>query len=300
MSTEAIALRTENEKGAEPVLANFLIENGRLPYITDEFKPWDYRGWITAYVQLCEAHPAIAPRYDYAMRTIEAGRLLDEPIPQVEFIGEGSAEAKDGMKMLEGMVKIAEYRSGFSQGFEEILKWLGFGLGVTDERTGMAEKEQEDLYRLFDVSKWLLAPTDYLGQFMAERSYGKAAAFFPTPMTICTMMTRMTFAEGVDHRAKTTMDPCVGTGRFLLAASNYSLRLYGMDIMWAAVLATKINLALYAPWFLIPESLFPAGTEAEGNTPLLSEDAPDLSDLPQDEGKTGPKVFISKERLWKK
>ena len=302
MTADAIAICTDAQANGGPSLSNFLLEHGRLPFVTDEIKPWKYSGWITAYVQLCEDRPGIAPRYQYALRTIAAGRLLDEPIPQIDFVGEGSAEAGQGMKMLEQMVKIAEYRSGFSRGFEEILKWLGFGLGVTDEQTAMDDREQEELYRLFDASKWLLAPTDYLGQFMAERSYGKAAAFFPTPMHLCTAMTAMTFGhavkDGKDTRHLTTHDPCVGTGRFLLAASNYTLRLSGMDIMWAAVLATKINLALYAPWYLIPESVFPEAVESDQLPAVLSDTGPSASFQEKNAVQSVRQVSFSRERLW--
>ena len=47
----------------------------------------------------------------------------------------------------------------------------------------------------------------------------------------------------------------------LLAGSNYSMRLFGMDIDYLCVLITKINLALYAPWFYIPDSFFPPREE---------------------------------------
>ena len=64
------------------------------------------------------------------------------------------------------------------------------------------------------------------GYLVSRLPYG----FYPTPHQICEFMTRMTFGEGVDHRKETVLDPCVGTGRFLLHAGNHSLRLYGMDI----------------------------------------------------------------------
>ncbi|MBK8277245.1 MAG: hypothetical protein IPK92_15865 [Nitrospira sp.] len=48
------------------------------------------------------------------------------------------------------------------------------------------------------------------------------------------------------------MDPCCGTGRMLLHASNISLRLYGMDIDPLVTLIAKINGALYVPWLAYP------------------------------------------------
>jgi hypothetical protein len=55
-----------------------------------------------------------------------------------------------------------------------------------------------------------------------------------------------------DAREKPVCDPCVGTGRMLLAASNYSYRLYGCDIDGTVIKATLINGYLYAPWLVKP------------------------------------------------
>jgi tRNA G10 N-methylase Trm11 len=64
-------------------------------------------------------------------------------------------------------------------------------------------------------------------------------------------MTRM-LMEGEDCRTKTVCDPAVGTGRFLLTASNYSLRLYGQDIDPTVCMATLVNGYLLAPWLVRP------------------------------------------------
>ncbi|MBD1995249.1 SAM-dependent DNA methyltransferase [Leptolyngbya sp. FACHB-541] len=47
-------------------------------------------------------------------------------------------------------------------------------------------------------------------------------------------------------------DPCLGTGRLLLTASNYSLRLYGQDINDTVIKAALVNGYLYAPWLVKP------------------------------------------------
>lgn len=204
--------------------------------------------------------------------------------------------------MLTDMVKIAEYRSGYARGLEDVVRWLGFGLGASDEKPEISDEDQEQLYRLFDVSKWLLAPTDYIGQYMAEGSYGRAASFFPTPMHLCTAITAITFGHRKDEdcRQLTTNDPCVGTGRFLLAASNYSLRLSGIDIMWMAVAVTKINLMIFAPWHLIPESFFHEPAP-------IGEMPPDLSRMGAISHVSGEKDaevvrerVLNTERLWRK
>jgi hypothetical protein len=80
--------------------------------------------------------------------------------------------------------------------------------------------------------------------------------FFPTPHPVVELMVRMTMhdaqAEGRDPRTLTVCDPCVGSGRTLLHASNFSLALFGQDIDPLAVATCKINGVLYAPWLAFP------------------------------------------------
>jgi hypothetical protein len=66
------------------------------------------------------------------------------------------------------------------------------------------------------------------------------------------LMTRMTFDDGADHRMQTVNEPCIGTGRMLMFASNYSLRLSGQDVNATCVKASMVNLFLYAPWAVRP------------------------------------------------
>lgn len=255
--TSKAAIHLDTEPNGPPLLSAFVNEYGRLPRIGDDHDPWTYRGWLLPYLAMCEADPRVSPRYSYVTRTLEAGRLLDEPIPQCRFVSEHASEAKEGMKMLEKVTDIAMRGSGYSRGIESVCEWLGFATGVSDKPSTIAAKDQEQMYRTFDAGKWLIAPTDYIGEYMAQAGIGKAGAFFPTPMTICTMMAQMTYTEG-QQPSRQAMDCAVGTGRTLLAASNYSLRLFGQDINYLCVLACKINFAFFAPWHHIPGSFFPA------------------------------------------
>lgn len=69
-------------------------------------------------------------------------------------------------------------------------------------------------------------------------------------------MTEMLFADafkdGEDLKSKKVCDPCAGTGRMLMYASNHSLFLYGADIDSVCVMATKVNGFLYMPWMVRP------------------------------------------------
>src|SRR4051794_28746605 len=67
-------------------LMAFVKDHGRLPRLGDDPAPWRYRGWLLWYVvELHALIPAVADRWGYHLRTLDTGKLLDEPIPQVAF-----------------------------------------------------------------------------------------------------------------------------------------------------------------------------------------------------------------------
>jgi hypothetical protein len=85
------------------------------------------------------------------------------------------------------------------------------------------------LYQYFNLA-WLMAyPWNYFGAILAENRHGQHLGFYPTPMCVVNMMARMTFGDPEkyknqpDNRLRSVNEPCVGTGRMLLYASNYSL-----------------------------------------------------------------------------
>lgn len=271
MTEQGTATTNAEIESGHPLLAKFIEKEGRLPFVTDEVKPWEYRGWLLPYRMMCESHPDVAPRYAYVIATIENGKLLDEPPPRIDFLGEFDPAVKPGMKQISDMMKILEYRSMTWDAFRDLCAWLGWALGVTSEPARLGPGVNEELYRKFDLGPWLTHPTDYLGQFLAETRGGgwNPNAFYPTPVHVCEMMARMTQSDQ-DWRTAKARDPCVGTGRMLMVASNFCLRLFGQDIDPMVVLITKINMALYAPWHHIPESFFPADEPIEA-TPVTEK-----------------------------
>src|SRR5262249_50434974 len=96
--------------------------------------------------------------------------------------------------------------------------------------------------------------------------------FYPTPHNVVELMVRLTMnaskEAGGDARLRPTCDPCVGSGRMLLHASNLSLALSGQDIDPLAVVMCKLNGVLYAPWiaFPLPASLLGIPHEARPAT----------------------------------
>jgi hypothetical protein len=134
-------------------------------------------------------------------------------------------------------------------------------LSLSKEAPCLNEETNEKLYRQVNLQPLLETPYDYLGEYVAA---GKAngwnpTAFYPTPHSVVELMVQMTLteadAEGRDPRVRTVNDPCVGSGRMLLHASNHSFCLFGQDIDPLVIAICKINGALYAPWLSFP---FPA------------------------------------------
>jgi type I restriction-modification system DNA methylase subunit len=77
---------------------------------------------------------------------------------------------------------------------------------------------------------------DYLGDMYVEMqgrfSRGVKGQFL-TPPNVCEMMAKMTMGNGDKEGPVNVLDPCVGTGRMLIAASKYAppgSTYYGIDI----------------------------------------------------------------------
>lgn len=246
------------------LVCDFFNQHGRLPRLSDPGPPpWEYRGWLLAYVMLVMETGKVPDRWTYHLKTIERGQLLDEPIPRMEF-SDAHFGRGPGMKMLTKLEDIIESKHGSWSGFSMLVDWLAFGLATSSELPSLERGINEQLYAAMDVSVWLLAPSDYLGAYLAERraSGWNKSGFYPTPHSICEMMTLMTFGErpiddGRDPRTYSVCDPAVGSGRMLLHASNFSMNLYGMDIDPLVCKICRINGALFAPWiaFSLPASI---------------------------------------------
>lgn len=236
---------------------DFIELHGRLPRLGDIPSPWHYRGWLLPYViQLHRIIPAVADRWGYHLRTLEAGRLLDEPIPQIRF----TAPDNRVFSLLRDWSRLIGYDCGGWTDFRTLLDWLRWALALSKEEPRLTDSVNEKLYRGVDLGPMLQTPHDYLGDVVAQ---GKAkgwnpTAFYPTPHAIVECMVRMTMTDGTkdgrDPRTLKVFEPCVGSGRMLLHASNYSLCLSGQDIDPLAVSMCLINGALYAPWLAFPLS----------------------------------------------
>jgi hypothetical protein len=235
----------------------FMREHGRVPLIEDVKKPWQYRGWLLYYRLLAEVHPAVGRRWDYWCRTTTTGKLLEEPIPQISF---SAICDKQVMKDLDAWVHLVDrYSSGWAA-VDKLLDWFLWGFGYSDKEPQLPHELNESLYRQVNLGPMLFHPHDYLGEWiMMQKGRWNPNAFYPTPHSIVEFMVKITMTEEKrDRRNQKVIDPAVGSGRMLMHASNYSLRLYGIDIDPTLVKVTLVNGALYVPWILrpFPESFF--------------------------------------------
>jgi len=220
------------------------------PHLKRDIPP---HGWLLPV--LLDVESLTWGRWDHWMRTMEAGRLLDEPIPPIAFAPHQGLARKMHEKSLEAVTRHGGWQDWDSwRCFDYYLGWLLYGFG--DKRQPEPPPEPEEgaflrLYQVFCLEAMVAWPADHFGDMLAENRHGRGAGFFPTPHEICEIMVRMQVGGG-DNRAKSVCDPCVGTGRMLLHASNYSYRLYGQDINATVIKACLVNGYCFAPWLVRP------------------------------------------------
>ena len=260
-------------------LTAFVNRHHRLPKLSDIPPPWHYRGWLLPYViQLHAVIPAVADRWGYHLGTLDADKLLDEPIPQIVF---GPPDNKI-FSMLNDWSRLIGWDCGGWSDFRTLLDWLCWGLSLSKEQPRLSDEVNEKLYRQVNLVPLLETPHDYLGDHVAQHKANgwNPTGFYPTPHAVVECMVRMTMHDarddGRDPRTLSVCDPCVGSGRMLLHASNFSLNLYGQDIDPLAVAMCKINGVLYAPWMAFPLPASILGTNVK-STPLSSSQLPGTS-----------------------
>lgn len=249
-----------------------------------ECKGWHEFGWLKSILLNLDGMVGHG-RLEYWLGVEVDGKLPAEPIPQIHWRNAMETEVRAELRELsKAVAERGEYKGpplspkgahqhigqlidklgGGWDALTYLIRWLAWSLGVSAECSeephqpwGADAAWGDTLYREFHIQRLLAADADVLGYWLAER-HGKGwnpAAFYPTPMNVCECMARMTMhdvgstlPDGRDARLASVCDPCVGTGRMLLAASNFSLNLHGMDIDGLMVDACSVNLALFAPW----------------------------------------------------
>ena len=215
-------------------------------------------GWMLPYLFPLET--MAWGRWDYLAEAILNQQLPNRQIPQIEWSpehGERSPGRQMFEKSLDCITRSGDWRgwSGWTY-FDYFLDWLLYAFGDSRQTTlptisAECEGASERLYQIFNLEPAIAYPHDYLGDILAENNFGRRSGFFPTPMEVAATMVKLQMEEtGEDMRAKSVCDPALGTGRMLLAASNYSMNLYGNDVSLTVIKACLVNGYLYAPWMV--------------------------------------------------
>jgi hypothetical protein len=252
----------------------FPINTKPAPDLKRELRP----GFLLPY--LFEVDARVFGRWEYWTEAMGCQSVPGRPIPPVDWLGSPHARTRKMLETaLDAVPKHGSWRSmGGWEYFRYLLQWMlwGFGhpgYGEPTEPPG-CEGASLRLYQVLNLGPWMLWPFDYLGELLAENAYGKTRGFFPTPMHICLMMASMLMgSSGADLRLEAVCDPAVGTGRLLLAASGYSLRLYGCDIDQTMCMATLVNGYLFAPWMAKPFPFLDAADLDPGRAEAVSDQA---------------------------
>jgi hypothetical protein len=242
------------------------------------------RGWCLPYLLGLDLLPGVgSTRWAYWMTICDTLQLPAEPIPQIDFgvsPDNWRAPYPDHMdetpdrhikRVLDRYV--TRYGQWYDDAWLHFVRWLlhGFGRhGLETEVERIPEDVRNFWYTQFNLAYLLSCPIDWSAWILqsgprwmgnGRAKWSKGTGFFSTPMPVCQMMTMLTLANTdtdtvADTRLLTVLDPCCGTGSMLLPASNYSLRLYGVDIVRDLCLCAELNGWLYAPWLaFVPSSV---------------------------------------------
>lgn len=208
--------------------------------------PSPKKGWLLP--SLIQLDQRFSQRWDYWLRTLLAGHVLPEPIPQIKWLW---TPHETPTRHLTDCLKQCHHHTAF-ESFRLWVDWLLYGFAdscINEFPTGVDPWLHARWHQMFQLESYLKYPYDYFGQYAAELySTGRRnpTAYFPTPLHLSCFMAEMVMTQG--DKTASVCDPCVGSGRLLMAASNYSLNLYGMDINPLIYKVCRVNMWCYVPW----------------------------------------------------
>lgn len=208
-----------------------------------------HKGFILAALLLLDANTS--RRWEYWLKACDKGALPADPIPQIDWLKylgtpENRAAAADLLKCCE-------------QGeANQFLDWLlhGFGYDAPPSWADADIRTLEHWEKHFGDAfpAMMLYPAAYFTDLLQEiiSKYKRSnTGCFPTPMHVSVCMAEMTFSDNPRGKAASVCDPCCGAGNMLLAASNYSLNLYGQDINELLLKGLKVQAFMYVPWIML-------------------------------------------------
>lgn len=177
------------------------------------------------------------PRWIWYSELLLFKKIPKAPLPQMHFVDDLDGRAK---KLVLSLLKP-------NTNFDDVLNTLLHLFG----HPGYEKVDRKNID--FPLVEALSLERDIFGDAYSEvmgKNLRSGTGYFPTPQNICNMIVEMTMPDC--QLTNTVNDPCVGSGRMLLAASNKSLFLYGNDINMTCVKMTLVNGYLFSPWLAIP------------------------------------------------
>lgn len=173
--------------------------------------------------------------------------LPQTPYPKIHFVDDHDQRAK---KLIESCLPFHEV------GLDHLLQFLLHMIGHPQYQKLPSVIQPHHVRHWishFDLDVAISLERDLFGDYLAEemgKHHRDGTGFFATPISVAVMIAEMTLSTA--DLLSSVMDPCVGTGRLLMVASNHSLCLFGQDINATCVRATLVNAALFAPQILFP------------------------------------------------
>ncbi|MGK5089008.1 N-6 DNA methylase [Bdellovibrionota bacterium FG-2] len=206
------------------------------------------RGWASFRPALFD----LSHRWQWWALTILNKRMPPPamPYPRIDF-AQGFPEGAAPLKMLRQCL------GGDERKFDGFLDWLLFNFGAPDQRElprGVGIEDLKHWREAFDLSVLIQNPGDWLGHYyetqVISSGYRAASGFFSTPPAVVKLMAELTLKDA--KLTDSVNEPCCGTGRILMEASNYCVNLSGNDINPTLVKIATINGWLYMPSLVMP------------------------------------------------
>jgi hypothetical protein len=249
----------------------------RKPKIDSDLQRDLEHGWLIPY--LIKLDDLLWGRWEYWCEAMLLGRLPDRPIPQIEFsTPNASLGEAPGHKHLQYCLDLVMNQRDSWQSwgnwiaFDYLMDWLLYGFGHRDQPELPREPSSGAsmrLYQGFDLGMLMAYPYDYWGDLLAINRHGQSRGFYPTPHEVVKLMVEMAMIEKPDQEVN---DCALGTGRMLLHASNYSVRLSGNDVDLTVLKAALINGYCYAPWLVRPFPFFHEQNNTDQQQPQFTKE----------------------------
>jgi len=213
-----------------------------------------YHGWMKNLLVASEA--GINDRWGYWLELC-ATKDVSKDIPQLDFYTRGDENYAKVMSMINECLNPPFHYNGSMPIQMKFIDWLLHGWGSpTVKRIKIEDRLNKYWYENFKGELMFMFPGDYLTPIAGSIRQGvnNPGAFFPTPEHVSKMMVEMSMNKS--SKFDKVNDPCCGTARFLLYASNYSLRIYAQDLDLLMVKVTELQGWFYIPWMVVmPEEI---------------------------------------------